>query len=80
VILVQTTLFDLPIGRSGRVIRILGGLGLSRRLIALGLVPGKVVKKLVQQPLGGPVIVEVGGIRIAIGRGIASRVIVEVVE
>jgi ferrous iron transport protein A len=50
--------------------------GLARRLISLGLVPGAEVTVL--QDWGrGPLIVEVHGSRLALGRGQAARVGVE---
>lgn len=50
--------------------------GLARRLISLGLLPGAEVKVL--QDWGrGPLIVEVHGARLALGRGQAARVGVE---
>jgi ferrous iron transport protein A len=50
--------------------------GLSRRLIALGLIPGAEVYVL-QNRGRGPLIVEVHGARLALGRGQAARVSVE---
>ncbi|OFW58875.1 MAG: hypothetical protein A2133_02295 [Actinobacteria bacterium RBG_16_64_13] len=52
--------------------------GLAKRLIALGLNPGAEVRVL-QNRGGGPLIVEVHGARLALGRGQAARVAVELV-
>lgn len=50
--------------------------GIAKRLIALGLTPGSEV--CVLQNWGrGPIIVEVHGARVALGRGQAARVTVE---
>jgi ferrous iron transport protein A len=51
--------------------------GLAERLIALGLTPGAEVRVL-QNRGHGPLIVEVHGARLALGRGQAARVMVEV--
>ena len=50
--------------------------GLAKRLIALGLTPGAEVCVL-QNRGRGPLIVEVHGARLALGRGQAARVEVE---
>ena len=66
--------------RNGETVRILsfrGGIGLEHKLRQLGLVPGDNARVLRQAPLGGPVLVEVDGRSIALGRGIASKVVVE---
>jgi len=69
-------LADLPVGMRAQVVVLLGGFGMQRHLISLGIVPGKIVRKITSQPMGGPIMVEIGGVRIALGRGIARRVIV----
>jgi len=71
-------LLDIPKGDTVRIIEYKGGRGVNNKLRQLGLSPGKEVKVLRFAPLGGPLMVEVEGRSIAIGRGIASRVQVEV--
>ncbi|HHF98475.1 MAG TPA: ferrous iron transport protein A [Candidatus Aerophobetes bacterium] len=69
------TLLDLPAGEIAEVVAIGGGWGVQRNLAALGLVPGRKVRKITAQPIGGPVLVEiVGGGKVAIGRGMAAKV------
>jgi ferrous iron transport protein A len=41
---------------------------------------GRKVRKIVCQPFGGPVVIEVEGSRISLGRGIASKIDVEIVS
>jgi ferrous iron transport protein A len=48
------------------------------KLEAMGLRPGKVVTKVSSQFMAGPVTVAVDGRQVAMGRGIAARVMVEV--
>lgn len=55
------------------------GSGILRRLLDLGLTKGCSFK-VVQASRGGPVLVEVRGTRIALGHGIARRMIVEELE
>ncbi len=70
------TLVDLPIGRSAQVIELQAGWGMQRHLSSLGIRPGKIVRKITSQPMGGPIMVEVEGARVAIGRGMAARIII----
>ena len=48
-----------------------------RKLEVLGIRPGKAITKISAQFLAGPVTVLVDGRQVAMGRGIASRVQVE---
>ncbi|NOX44362.1 MAG: ferrous iron transport protein A [Caldiserica bacterium] len=72
-----TDLEALPVGRRARVVRIDGGRGLVARLARLGVVPGAEVEVISRAPVGGPILVEVDGARVALGRGVARRVVVE---
>jgi len=76
----QIPLTHLRRGQSGRVIQIMGGFGIIRRLSALGIRPGKRIIKISAMFMRGPVTVRVGGTEIALGFGMASRIIVEVKE
>jgi len=67
----------LRVGESGIIRRIAGGRGLMRRLDAMGLRPGKSITKLSSQFMGGPVTVVVDGRHVAMGRGMAAKVLVE---
>jgi Fe2+ transport system protein FeoA len=72
------SLAQLAPGHRARVEAIQGGRGLVSRLAALGLVPGTLVTVL-NSAGGGPVILEVRGGRLALGRGQAARILVRVV-
>ena len=74
----QLTLRQMEIGQTGTVIGILGGRGLVRRLEALGIRPGKKVTKISSTLLHGPVTLRVAGAQVAVGFGIANKIIVEV--
>lgn len=67
-------LLDTPKGIEVTIIDYVGGRGVGLKLRQLGLAPGKKVKVLRHAPLEGPIMVEVEGRSIAIGRGIAARV------
>ncbi|HEY51012.1 MAG TPA: ferrous iron transport protein A [Dehalococcoidia bacterium] len=64
-------------GQSGRVVGVDGGVGLVGRLSALGIRPGRKITKLSSMLMRGPVTVQVGGTRLAVGFGMASRILVE---
>ncbi|MFH1609446.1 MAG: FeoA family protein [Candidatus Bipolaricaulota bacterium] len=71
------SLESLSPGQVGRVVAIHGGHGLALRLRRLGLRPGAVVRTVGQGPWRGPVLLEVDGCRVALGRGIARRILVQ---
>ncbi len=72
------TLVELPTGNIAEIVTIRGGWGAQRNLASLGFVPGKKVRKITTQPIGGPLMVEiVGGGRAAIGRGMAAKILVK---
>ena len=71
------TLASVSTGRPFRVMEVRGGRELRTRLAALGVLPGVMLQVLLRGPLGGPVLVEVAGARLAIGRRMAHRVLVE---
>ncbi len=69
------SLGDVAEGARVRLVGIDAGRGLGARLAAMGLVPG--VEVLVVRNRGaGPAVVEVKGARLALGRGMARRILV----
>lgn len=70
-------LVEAPMKQTVRIIEFTGGRGVNFKLCQLGLTPGTEVKLLRFAPLGGPVMIEVEGRSVAIGRGIAARIKVE---
>ncbi|MFQ5905090.1 MAG: ferrous iron transport protein A [bacterium] len=76
----RMSVVQLESGQTGVVISIKGGRGLLARLEALGIRVGVRVRKMTGQLLKGPVTVQVGGTQLAIGFGMAARIIVEVDE
>jgi len=68
----------LPPGSRGTVTVVLAGWRALERLEALGIVPGasvEVVENRLDAPWS-PIIVRVGGVEVALGRGMASKVYV----
>lgn len=73
----RLTLDDADRGARARVVRVAGRPRLIQRLAALGVVPGVVLT--VVKP-HGPAIVSLGGARIAIGKGAAQSVEIEIAD
>jgi ferrous iron transport protein A len=71
-------LLDAPHAKWLKVIAFEGGTRLRARLTQHGLFTGDRVRVLRAAPLDGPLLVEVNGREIALGRGIAQKIIVEV--
>ena len=76
----RLALSDMKNLQSGIVAAINGGGGMCSRLEALGIHIGSGIKKKNALFGCGPVIVSVGNTEIAVGHGMASRIIVEVEE
>ncbi|MBE0415402.1 MAG: ferrous iron transport protein A [Dehalococcoidia bacterium] len=74
----QITVRQMQAGQSGTVIEILGGHGLVNRLSSLGIRPGKRITKVSSIFMRGPVTIQVGQTQIAIGFGMAGKILVEV--
>ncbi|MFH1665686.1 MAG: FeoA family protein [Candidatus Omnitrophota bacterium] len=72
----KISLIKLATGRSGIVIEISGD-DAGRRLGYLGIRPGKRITKISSHFWGGPVTVRVDKSKVAIGHGIARKIIVE---
>jgi len=66
-----------PEGRNLRIVYVRGGMRVMRRLADLGLTPGATIR-VVKSLGGGPILLEVNGSRIALGRGISMKLFVEV--
>ncbi len=75
-----TQLSRLRPGDSGRVVFTRGGGTACQRIADMGLCPGAEVKVVNAAPFQGPVELEVRGTRLALGRGLADKVYVEVGE
>jgi ferrous iron transport protein A len=65
----------LSAGEEAQLVDIRGGHGIRRRLSAMGLNPGMKVT-VVQNAMRGPIILGVMDSRIALGRGMAHKILV----
>ena len=76
----QVSLEKLRAGQSGLVLSIDGGRGMGMRLSTLGIIPGKKITKISSQLMRGPVMIEVDRTRVAIGYGMARRIMVQLIS
>ena len=74
------TLRQMQPGQSGKVVQVQGGYGLVNRLSALGIRPGKRITKVSSMLMRGPVTIQSGNTQVAVGFGMANKIIVEVEE
>ena len=70
------SLSNMAAGENARFLGFQGGRNIKNRLVSLGFTPGVPVK-MTQNYGRGPLIVIVRGTRVALGRGEASRIMVE---
>ncbi len=76
----RVALNRMEAGQSGKVVQIQGGFGLINRLSALGIRPGQRISKVGSMFMRGPVTIQVGNAQVAIGFGMAKKIIVELGE
>jgi ferrous iron transport protein A len=69
------SLASLPVGSRARIERLLGGRLMTRRLLSLGLRVGSVLD--VVQQRGRGVVVASHGIRVALGAGVAEKLLMQ---
>ncbi len=73
----QVSLARMQSGQSGIVVNIEGGHGIINRLNTLGIMPGKKITKISSVFMRGPVTIEVDRAKVALGFGMAKRIIVQ---
>ncbi|MDI6855804.1 MAG: FeoA family protein [Candidatus Thermoplasmatota archaeon] len=77
----EITLLDIKPEQRAKILRLEGGYGAQRKLRTLGIREGKLVKLVTRHPIGGPLVIEIDERAIiTIGRGMASKIIVEVMK
>ncbi len=63
--------------QSVKVFNIEGGESLKKRLSQMGIHPGDIITVLRYGAFKGPILCEIHGFQVALGRGIASKILVE---
>ena len=74
----RISLARMRAGQKGKIVRVRGGHGLARRFEALGIRQGQEIKKISDQWMRGPVLLQHGHSQLALGFGMASKVLVEI--
>ena len=72
-------LLQIQPGTSVRVVDFEEGFNLRSKLTQYGIYPGDCLHLLRKAPLGGPLLVQCNEREIALGRGVAEKIIVELV-
>ncbi len=63
-------------GELATVVALNGGCEFKRKLRSVGIKEGKTVRMVASHPFSGPLVVEVDGRQITLGRGMAQRIAV----
>jgi ferrous iron transport protein A len=74
-----TELTRAPCNETLEVMAIYGDIEWVKRLEYMGVRKGRHIRKIASQPFGGPLIIEVNGSKISLGRNIAGKIEVEVI-
>ena len=74
----RISLARMRAGQKGKIIRISGGHGIAGKLEALGIRQGQEIKKISDQWMKGPILLQHGNSQVALGFGMASKVLVEI--
>jgi Fe2+ transport system protein FeoA len=73
----KVSLIKLKAGHKGKVVEVLGGTNLHHKLMHMGIFKGKEIAKLSHIGLRGPVVIKSGRSILALGHGVAAKVILE---
>lgn len=74
----RLSLIQMKANQKGRVVEIAGGMGLQNRLMSMGIYKGKEITKFSHFVLRGPITVKIGRSVLALGHGMAGKIILEV--
>ncbi len=69
-------LSTLKVGEKGKIVKLVGGIGMIKRLSDLGFIPEQEVEVVRSAP-GGPIAIRVKGTIYALGRGVADKIYVD---
>lgn len=70
-------ILDIQNGQWVKVVDFRGGRGMEARLSQLGFLPGNKIRVIRMAPFKGPLLIEVEGREIVLGRGVARNILVE---
>jgi len=73
----KLSLIQIKENQKARVLEISGGRILQHKMMSMGIYPGREITKLSHFAIRGPVVVKVGRGVLALGYGVAAKIIVE---
>jgi len=76
----NSLLINLQEGVSAKITELQGGHGFKNQLRSMGLLEGKTISIVTYHPFKGPIVIRVEGKMITLGRGFASRIMVEIAD
>lgn len=76
----EISLYDLSSGHKAIIKKIDSGEGFKKKLASLNIRVGKTIKKITQQPLQGPVVIEIDNTEATIGMNMAKKIVLEPLE
>jgi len=74
----RLSLLKIRENQRGRVVEILAGAALGNKLMSMGIYNGREITKLSHFALRGPVAIKVGRSVLALGYGMAAKIILEI--
>jgi len=74
----RISLVQFKVNHKGKVIEILGSANLQNKLMNIGVYKGKEITKLSHIGLRGPVVIKSGRSILALGHGVATKIIIGV--
>jgi ferrous iron transport protein A len=74
----KLSLIKMKEDQKAKVLEISGGKSFSHRMMSMGIYPGIEITKISHFALKGPVTIRVGRGTLALGHGIAAKIIVEI--
>jgi len=76
------SLIEAPLDKPLRIVQFLGGYGVRRKLMSLGIHAGDIIEVDSRSLFGGPVLIRslTNNTTIAIGRGIARKILVTLIN
>ena len=73
----KLSLVQIRKNRKAKVLEISGGSTLQHKMMSMGIYPGREITKLSHFALKGPVTVKIGRSVLALGHGVAAKIILE---
>ncbi len=74
----KISLLQMKEKRRGKIAEVCGGSIFANRMMSMGIYPGREIIKLSHFALRGPVTIKVGRSVLALGHGMAGKIIVEI--